>query len=49
MRKGVGDIDGGGSQQHPLHYGGIGTHHQQHQQQLVMHNLQASQVKINLH
>ena len=49
MRKGVSDSDGSGSQQQ-LHYGGIDAHHhhQQHQQ-LVMHNLQSSQVKINVH
>ena len=44
MRKGIGDTDGSGSQQHQLHYGGINTQQQQHHQQLVMHNLQSSQV-----
>lgn len=44
MRKGASESDGSGSQHQP-HYGGLDTHHhhQQHQQ-LVMHNLQSSQV-----
>ena len=45
MRKGASEGDGSGPQHQP-HYGGLDVHQQHHQQhqQLVMHNLQSSQV-----
>ena len=45
MRKGASESDGSGPQHQP-HYGGLDVHQQHHQQhqQLVMHNLQSSQV-----